>query len=133
MYMGGAISSFKPYCSMNFNQRLETNKKEKTKLLKRLQKWQIKNYHADKLILPVDGIDVKKGFTTYYNKESDIDRAIIEQSELHIVAADFSKIGRTTFANISSTDVADFIVTNTSLNQNIYNELYKNGLNIILA
>lgn len=89
---GGAISSFKPYCSMNFNQRLETNQKEKTKLLKRLQKWQIKNYHADKLILPVDGIDVKKGFTTYYNKESDIDRAIIEQSELHIVAADFFKI-----------------------------------------
>ena len=26
---GGAISSYKPYCSMNFNQRMETNKAEK--------------------------------------------------------------------------------------------------------
>ena len=26
---GGAISSYKPYCSMNFNQRLETNHFEK--------------------------------------------------------------------------------------------------------
>lgn len=93
----------------------------------------IRSYLADKLILSVDGIDAEKGFTTYYNKEADIDRAMIEQSELHIVAADFSKFGRTAFANISSTEVADFIVTNTSLNQNIYKELYKNGLNIILA
>ncbi len=38
---------------------------------------QIKNYHADKLILSVDGIDAERGFTTYYNKEVDIDRAMI--------------------------------------------------------
>ena len=32
---GGAISSYKPYCSMNFNQRLETNYSEKDIIAKR--------------------------------------------------------------------------------------------------
>ena len=94
---------------------------------------QLKSYHADKLILSVDGIDSKNGFTTYYDKESDIDRTMIEQSEVCIVAADTSKFERTAFARISKADVADYIVTNANVNEGFYNDLKKKGIRIIRA
>ena len=200
---GGAISSYKPYYSMNLNQRLETNQAEKNKIAEIVAQMvepndtimlnsgtttlltfrclpakynlnivtnsisialeaadnpnfnvilvggavntkyqftygtdavqQLKNYHADKLILSVDGINAEKGFTTYYDKEAEIDRTMIAQSDLCIVAADFTKFGRTAFANVSSSSVADYIVTNQSINKDIYDELSKIGLNIRLV
>ena len=147
---GGAVSSYKPYYSMNLNQRLETNKESKVAIAERVVELiqpndtvmlnagtttllvfrklpqnynlsivtnsisialeaagnpnfnvilvggsvnskyqfsygsdaieQIKKYHADKLILSVDGISAEHGFTTYYDKEAAIDVAMIEQS-----------------------------------------------------
>lgn len=200
---GGALSSYKPYYSMNLSQRLETNQTAKKKIAEAVAKIvepndtimlnsgtttllvfrslptdynlnivtnsiaialeaadnpnfnvilvggsvntkyqftfgtdavkQLKNYHADKLILSVDGIDCMSGFTTYYDKESDIDRTMIEQSEFCIVAADTSKFERIAFASISTPDVADVIVTNDSLNDSIYNALKKMDINIYLT
>ena len=195
---GGAVSSYKPYYSMNLNQRLETNQKEKVEIAEKIatliepndtimlnagtttllafRKFpadynlnivtnsisialeassnpnynvilaggsvntkyqftygndatsQIRKYHADKLILSVDGIDASRGFTTYYNKECAVDTAMIEQSDLCIVAADRSKFGHCAFAKISNVSVADYIVTNEPLPQEISDEL--SGLNV---
>lgn len=197
---GGAISSYKPYYSMNLSQRLSTNQAEKLKIAKAVAKMvddkdtimlnsgtttllvfrslptnynlnivtnsvaialeaadiqnfnvcllggyvnskyqfsygddaieQLKRYHADKLILSVDGIDTQNGFTTYYDKEAAIDRTMIEQSEICIVAADATKFGRTAFAKISSPEVADIIVTDSSLNDTVYNSLTELGTDI---
>lgn len=179
---GGAVNSYKPYYSMNFSQRLETNQERKVLIAQRISKMinpndtimlnsgtttlltfrkfppsyhlnivtnsvsialeaannpnynvvliggsintkyqftygadaakQIKNYHAEKLILSVDGIDAENGFTTYYDKEAEVDRAMIEQSDCRIIAADYSKFSRSAFAKISDISVADCIVTN---------------------
>ena len=200
---GGAISSYKPYYSMNLNQRLETNQSEKKRIAESIAQMiepndtiminsgtttlmvfrslpidynlnivtnsisialeasdnpnfnviliggsvntkyqftfgtdavqQLKKYHADKLVLSVDGIDTQNGFTTYYDKEADIDRAMIEQSDYCIVAADLSKFDRTAFAKISSTDIADYIVTNSTLSENISSKLSKAGIKICIA
>ncbi len=197
---GGAISSYKPYYSMNLSQRLSTNQAEKLKIAKAVAEMvddkdtimlnsgtttllvfrslptnynlnivtnsvaialeaadiqnfnvcllggyvnskyqfsygddaieQLKRYHADKLILSVDGIDTQNGFTTYYDKEAAIDRTMIEQSEICIVAADATKFGRTAFAKISSPEVADIIVTDSSLNDTVYNSLTELGTDI---
>lgn len=190
---GGAVSSYKPYYSMNLNQRLETNQKEKVAIAEKIASFiepndtimlnagtttlltfrkfpvdynlnivtnsisialeassnpnynviltggslntkyqftygndavsQIKKYHADKLILSVDGIDAARGFTTYYNKECSIDVAMIEQSALCIVAADRSKFGHCAFAKISDISVADYIVTNAPLSGELFDVL----------
>ncbi len=184
---GGALSSYKPYYSMNLNQRLETNHSEKVKIAERISQMikqndtvmlnsgtttllafrkfpaeynlnivtnsisialeassnpnynviliggsintkyqfsfgndaadQLKRYHADKLILSVDGIDLSAGFTTYYDKEADIDRVMIENSDHCIVAADSSKFCHNAFVRISDLSVADTIVTNARLNR----------------
>ncbi len=178
---GGAISSYKPYYSMNFSQRLKTNQEEKDRIAQAIAarirpsdtvmlnagtttllafrhlpadcplnivtnsvaialeaaanpnfnvvlvggavhaKYQftygdeaiaqLRNYHADKLILSVDGVDPDGGFSTYYSEEVPIDRAMIEQSDVRIVAADRSKLRRRAFARIAELSAADFLVT----------------------
>lgn len=197
---GGAISSYKPYYSMNLTQRLDTNQKGKKKIAEAISKLvddhdtimlnsgtttlmvfrslptdynlnivtnsisialeaadipnfnvcliggninakyqftygddarnQLKHYHADKLILSVDGIDIDNGFSTYYDKEVAIDRTMIEQSKVCIIAADTTKFGRTAFAKISPTEVADIIVTNKALDNQIHTELTNRGIEI---
>lgn len=197
---GGAISSYKPYYSMNLNQRLNTNQTEKKKIAEKIAQMiddrdtvmlnsgtttllvfrslptnynlnivtnsiaialeaadipnfnvcliggyinakyqftygddateQLKKYHADKLILSVDGIDAQNGFSTYYDKESAVDRTMIEQSEVCIIAADTTKFERTAFAKISPLDVADIIITNDKLSEGIYTKLNKLNINV---
>ena len=198
---GGAVSSYKPYYSMNLNQRLETNQHEKVTIAERIAQLiqpndtvmlnagtttllvfrrfpadynlsivtnsisialeasgnpnynvilvggavntkyqftygndavdQIKKYHADKLILSVDGIDVKQGFSTYYNKEAAVDVAMIEQSDYCIVAADHSKFGHSAFAKISDLSVADYIVTDNQLSAELTEKLSVAGVTVL--
>lgn len=198
---GGAVSSYKPYYSMNLNQRLETNQQAKVEIAEKVaaliqpndtvmlnagtttllvfRKFpenynlsivtnsisialeaagnpnynvilvggsvntkyqftygndatrQLQKYHADKLILSVDGIDAHQGFTTYYNKEATVAMAMIEQSDCCIVAADHSKFGHSAFAKISDLSVADYIVTNGQLNQELSEALEENGVSIL--
>lgn len=198
---GGAVSSYKPYYSMNLNQRLETNQTAKVEIAERIAELihpndtvmlnagtttlltfrkfpadynlnivtnsisialeassnpnynvillggsvntkyqftygndtvaQVKKYHADKLILSVDGIDPKQGFSTYYNKEASVDVAMIEQSECCIVAADRTKFGRCAFAKISDLSVANYLVTNCTLDREQAEQLSALGVELL--
>ena len=199
---GGAVSTYKPYYSMNLAQRLETNQKAKVEIAERISELirpndtimlnagtttllvmrrfpseynlsivtnsvsialeaagnpnfnviliggalntkyqftygsdaieQLKKYHADKLILSVDGIDASQGFSTYYNKEAAVARAMIEQSDLCIIAADHSKFGHSAFTKISDLSVADFIVTNGQLSQELTELLVSKGVTLLV-
>lgn len=92
---------------------------------------ELKKYNADKLILSVDGIDLEKGFTTYYEKESAIDVAMIKQSKCCIVAADRSKFGHVAFAMVSDLCVADYVVTNDTLGDVYAEKLASLGVEIL--
>lgn len=198
---GGAVSSYKPYYSMNLNQRLEANQKAKVTIAERIAALiqpndtvmlnagtttllvfrrfpaeynltivtnsisialeasgnpnynvilaggavntryqfthgsdavaQLKQYHADKLILSVDGISTAQGFTTYYNTEAPVDVAMIEQSDSCIVAADRSKFGHSALAKISDLSVADYIVTNERPSQELCEALAEKGVSVL--
>ncbi|MBR6681002.1 MAG: DeoR/GlpR transcriptional regulator [Clostridia bacterium] len=199
---GGAVSSYKPYYSMNLNQRLETNQTAKVAIAERVAELiqpndtvmlnsgtttllvfrkfpanyslnivtnsisialeasgnpnynvilvggsvntkyqftygndaicQIKKYHADKLVLSVDGISAEHGFTTYYDKEATVDVAMMEQSECRIIAADHSKFGHSAFAKIKDLQAVDYIVTNAQLSSNLAEKLNENGVTVLL-
>ena len=73
---------------------------------------QLERYHADKLILSVDGITRESGFTTYYNLEAELARLMLRRSATKIIAADSTKIGRTAFTKIADLECADYIITN---------------------
>ena len=91
---------------------------------------QLKSYHADKLILSVDGIDPDYGFSTYYDKEAEIDRIMLERSSVNIVAADHSKFNRCAFTKISDLSVADYIITDTSLPDTLKAKIVKNSIEL---
>lgn len=92
---------------------------------------QLGKYRADKLILSVDGIDLNHGFSTYYDKEVAVATTMINQSNCCIVAADHSKFGHSAFAKISNISVADYIVTNGQLNQEVEKKLESKGVTIL--
>lgn len=178
---GGAISSYKTYYSMNFNQRLAANHQEKEQIAQRISEMiepddtiffnsgtttlyvfrclpsdynlnivtnsvsialeastnpnfniiliggsvnskyqfthgssaikQLEAYHADKVILSVDGIDFENGISTHYNSEATIDAEMIKRADVCILAADHSKLRRNAFVKIADLSVADYIVT----------------------
>ena len=91
---------------------------------------QLKTYHADKLVLSVDGIDLDYGFSTYYDKEAEIDRIMLQQSNVNIVAADHSKFDRCAFTKISDLSVADYIVTDTDAPEKMKVKLSKQSIKI---
>ena len=92
---------------------------------------QLERYHADKLILSVDGIDTVYGLTTYYNKECTVDVTMLAQADTCIVAADRSKFGHSAFTKISDLSVADYIVTDGQLNTDIIEKLNSKGVTLL--
>ncbi len=198
---GGAIFSYRPYYSMNLNQRLETNRQVKERIAKKAanlvkpndtvmlnagtttllafrylpydynlnivtnsisialegsgnpnynivliggtinSKFQftygedaieiLKKYHADKLILSVDGVDMKNGFSTYYAEETQVDKAMIEQSDSCIIVADNSKFDKNAFSKVYDLNVADYIVTDKDFNTEDAKLMAKLGIKII--
>jgi DeoR/GlpR family transcriptional regulator of sugar metabolism len=92
---------------------------------------QLKKYHADKLILSVDGISPRHGLSTYYDKEAPVDVAMIEQSECCIIAADRSKFGHSAFAKISDLSVADYIVTNGQPSPELTESFAQQGVTVL--
>lgn len=94
---------------------------------------QLQNYHADKLILSVDGIDPDNGFSTYYDKESEIARIMIEQSDCCIIVADSSKLYHTAFAKISDIDVADCIITNEPPTDEFLKRFSESGIDVLIT
>lgn len=78
---------------------------------------QLQKYHADKLILSVDGISADAGMTTYYNREVEIDRIMLSHAKTKIIAADATKLGRIAFAKISDARQVDCVVTTNDPDQ----------------
>lgn len=73
---------------------------------------QLKNYHANKCILSLDGVSPTSGLSLYYTNEAPTIRAMMELADAVIVAADASKIGKTTFTRVADVSDIDVLVTN---------------------
>ncbi len=95
---------------------------------------QLERYHANKLFLSVDGITTQTGFTTFYDREAEVDRLMLEHSAMKIIVADSTKIGRTAFTHIADLDEADYIITTDAVGiEDDIKEIKKTVRNTILA
>ncbi len=72
---------------------------------------QLNNYHANKCILSLDGVSSVSGFSLYYTNEVLTIQKMMELSDTVIVAADPSKIGKTTFTNVADVSEVNILVT----------------------
>ena len=78
-------------------------------------------------------MDPVHGFSTYYDKEAEIDRVMIEQADRCIVAADNSKFYRNAFVKISNIDVADLIITNATPDADFLSKFEERGIDVWMA
>lgn len=91
---------------------------------------QLENYHATKCILSVDGISAESGLTLYYSNEAELARRMIECSDMSMVVADSSKLGKNVFARITDAQKMKLLVTNKSENFEELKKLRKLGVEI---
>lgn len=91
---------------------------------------QLENYHATKCILSVDGISVESGLTLYYSNEAELARRMMECSDVSIVVADSTKLGKNVFARITDASKTDVLVTNKSGNSTELEKLRELGVKI---
>ena len=71
----------------------------------------LKNYHATKAFLSMDGIDFEHGFSTYHEEGTRAERAMITQSETVVIVGDSTKFHRCAFSHVAELSQADIIVT----------------------
>ena len=94
---------------------------------------QLRGYRADKLILSVDGVQHEAGLSTYYDREAELCRLMLGLARVRIVAADFTKIGRTAMTLIAPPNSADLLITDGGAPSNELSALKRAGLRIITA
>lgn len=94
---------------------------------------QLENYHATKCILSVDGISVDSGLTLYYSNEASLARKMIECSEMLIVTADGTKLGKNAFAKITDVAKTDILVTNAGDSRDEIQAIEKLGVKVYEA
>lgn len=94
---------------------------------------QLRKYKADKLILSVDGVNSEDGITTYHHQEAEVNRQMIARVNKTLIVADFSKIGRISFAHIDSIDSTDILISNINASQEEITAIREKGVEVQLT
>ncbi len=93
----------------------------------------LRNYYCDKIIMGIDGIDVKYGITTPNIEEANLNKTMIEISRELIVVADSSKFGRRSLAFISKIDRIKTLVTDKKISDIDLKKLKEAGVHVIVV
>ena len=94
----------------------------------------LQQFHADTLVLSVNGVTADSGLTTYFNYEAGVNRAMLSLARDRIVAADSSKFGRITFAKVCELTAVDRIVTNSDpAKEEEFEAILKESANLVIV
>jgi DeoR/GlpR family transcriptional regulator of sugar metabolism len=94
---------------------------------------QLEKYKADKFIMAVDGIHHNVGLSTHHHLEAEVNRQMIKRVNTTIVAADYTKIGRTGFTHFSPISSVDMLITNKIANGNHISMIKDKGVEVRLV
>ena len=93
----------------------------------------LKDLHADRLFLAVDGFDLEHGPTTPDVLEAHLNGLLMSVAKETTVVADFSKLGRRSVSRIGSIDQIHRLITETEAPQEFVKALRARGIEVILA
>jgi DeoR family transcriptional regulator of aga operon len=93
----------------------------------------LKQYHFNKLILGIDGFEMKVGITTHFEFEAHINRIMCEVADEIIVVTDSSKFNIKSIHKIIATSSIHQLVTDSGIPDEIYAELEESGIKITLV
>jgi len=93
----------------------------------------VTQYHFDKLILGVDGFDIRVGVTTHFEYEANLNRVMCDNADRIIVVTDSSKFDRVSVYRIISPCKIDTLVTDCNLVDHHAQSLERDGVKILIA
>ena len=93
----------------------------------------LRDFSLDIAVLGVDGLTPELGATTLHEGEADASRHIASVARRVVVAADQTKIGRSTFARICPLDDIDVLVTDAPLPARAAAQFEKANVEVVIA
>lgn len=94
---------------------------------------QLGRYQADWAVLSVDGVSAQGGVTSFHAEETPVNRLMIERSKQLVIAADYTKIGRTGFTHICSAGPNVQLVTDSKCRAAAVEELEALGAAVTIV
>ncbi len=93
----------------------------------------LRDFSLDLTVLGVDGLTGKFGATTVHEGEAEASRQIAAVARRVVIAADSTKMGRTTFARICSLDLVDVLVTDAPVPGELAADLAAADVEVVVA
>jgi len=93
----------------------------------------VKDFQTDKSVLSIGAIHPQNGCMNYELCEADFSRAVLDQSNLVILASDASKFNRNGIARVCDLDRVDLLVTNESPGHSLLSKLQEAKVEVIVA
>ena len=93
----------------------------------------LKEFHADRLFLAVDGFDLDIGATTPDVLEAQLNSLMMQNSKEVNVVADFSKLGRRSISRIGSLANVHRLITDTRAPEEFVEKLRQSKIEVIAA
>ena len=91
----------------------------------------MQNYVIDKAFISTQGIDLEGGVTVPSDNDAQVKKAVMKASKYKILLADHTKFGQTFMAKHGALEDFDAIITDTEINQAIFEQLKKKCSNVI--
>ena len=94
---------------------------------------QLRRYQAGWAVLSVDGVSARGGVTSFHAEETAIDRMMIAHAKHTIIAADYTKIGRTGFTHICDASPEIQLITNSPCSPEAIHDLELLGVSATIV
>lgn len=92
---------------------------------------QLRHYQAGWAILSVDGVSAQGGITSFHTEETAIDRMMRSRAKETMIAADYTKIGRTGFTHICDAGPEVRLMTDSQCSPEAVRDLEQLGVQVI--
>ena len=92
-----------------------------------------KGFHADKLFLGAQGVDLERGLSTSNMLESEVKQAMLGVAKEVILVAHSAKIGQINFHTFALWDSVHTLITDSGLPEPIREKLRTMGINVLIA
>jgi len=93
----------------------------------------LRDFSLDTAVLGVDGLSATFGATTLHEGEAEASREIASVARRLVIAADATKLGRSTFARICPLSRVDVLVTDQAVPRDFAADLAAAGVQLIVA
>jgi DeoR family fructose operon transcriptional repressor len=92
----------------------------------------IKQYHANKAFIGVDGVSLQNGLSSFDEKEAAITLKMAENSDQVFLLCDSSKIEKNSFVKFAPFSLIDYLITDKEVDNEYLEKYRKSNINIVI-